>query len=191
MNEPNNLGEFVRLLRNEEIVNQLIALVAEKSSGTISVCVPQRAGERKKNLHLFIEAGKELNSNEEIALTGLIKEKLGYDYTADEGSDICVGFLRLRSKEISEGLYVDTVLLSSENLDKRVIENFLGTHYPHFFHVTAGNKKASSNEGSPRKIELNEMLATFEEFKKTASPEEVEQFSKAVIADVQGQKLIK
>ena len=183
MNEPNQLDEFVRLLRNEEIINQLVALVSEKSSGTISVCLPKSAVERKKNLHFFIEAGRQLNSNEEVALMGSIKEKLGYDYTADEGADICVGFLRLKSKEIGEGIYADTVLLTRENFDKKIIENFLNTHY--------GNKKISSNGGSPRKIELNEMLATFEEFKKTATVEEVERFSKAVMAQVSGQNLTK
>jgi hypothetical protein len=179
MNEEseNQLGTFVRALSKVELIQELEALVSKTASGTLSLCFPKKVDE--EDLHLFVESGKKTRGAEDISLTVAIMDKLGYDHTVG-GTEICVRF----SPVFNIAIYPHAVSLTKENFENKNIGNFLDEHYPHFFDSWQGDQKVISDEGSSRKIELSDMVAKYEKFVKTASREEIEMFSKVVLAEV-------
>lgn len=125
----NQLSEFLNAIDNISLVDEIAKLVFTKTSGTISICFPKDT-RRQGEMHFLIDMeSKDLFVLSE--LTTAIKEKLGYDYTADDGAEIVIHHKKLFDENAINNLYVDITPITKENFNN--IELFLARHYPEFF----------------------------------------------------------
>lgn len=146
MNETsgNQLKKFLNALNTIGMVEDIAHLVFTKASGTISIAFPKDP-RRQDEMH-FLTGMESNNQFDSTELTTAIKEKLGYDYTAEDGAEIIIHPQRLFDKGAINDLYVEVVQLSRENFKN--INSFITRYYPQFFGLTENTKEASTTTPS-------------------------------------------
>lgn len=141
--ENSELRKLVSMLSNVETINSINTLVANKVSGKISICYPNKT-EQKNKIHFLLETDKKITLFDIGELTTDIKSILGYDYT-DESESVTLQLKSMFTVEKINKLFNDVTLFSEENIDN--IKGFFKKNYPHLYdNIAEENSNKQKNK---------------------------------------------
>jgi hypothetical protein len=136
MNEltENRLRAFLQGFRQKDVIRDIEKTVLDVTGGYINLCFLRTD---KENLNLFVNLKNKLSFDEEISLTHVIQQKIGYDSTID-GDEIIIHFSSVFDEGQEKKLYQDIVALTEKNFENGTIDKFLAKNYPKFFKDLTG-----------------------------------------------------